>query len=151
MLRTGDDCSEGTSFQESYFADGKRTSLTNFVSRTLERINFCARKNSIGQKFPQNWRELAVANSAEIRKLLREANVDVVINADQTFLKYYPEMDMVLAPTGAKRIGGKINVNEKAGITCMVSADYYSSRLMPPFLVFDGIKRVDAKNPQMTN
>jgi hypothetical protein len=71
-----------------------------FLSRCLDRINFSVRKNSIGQKVPENWRELSVANAEEVRKVFKEADVEVIVNADQTFLRFYPEHEYVLAPTG---------------------------------------------------
>jgi hypothetical protein len=115
-------------------------------------MNFSIRKNSIGQKVPKNWRKEAEENIEEIRKVLREAEVDIVVNADHTFLRFYPEQEYVLAPTGCKRVGGKrIKTDEKAGCTLMVSAELNSSSLLPPFVVLNGTKKVNAKELQRTN
>ena len=86
--------------------------------------------------------------SKKIRRKFIDAGVDVVVNADHTFLRFYPEEEYVLAPNpkGPKRIGGKIKFDEKAGFTCMVGAELDTSRLIPPFLVFHETKRVDATN-----
>jgi hypothetical protein len=74
----------------------------------------------------------------------------VIVNADQTFLRFYPEHEYVLAPTGCKRVGGKIRSDEKSGCTLMVTAELNSSKLLPPFLVLNGRKKVNAKNLQQT-
>jgi hypothetical protein len=150
MLRVHDDCGEGTPFFNSFFAPNKSAALAGFLTRCLDRMNFAVRKNSIGQKVPEDWRELAVANVEEIRKALQEANVDIVVNADQTFLRFMPEQEYVLAPKGCKRVGGKVKTDEKAGCTLMVSTELNSSQLLPPFLVMNGTKKVDAKQLEQT-
>ena len=74
--------------------------------------------------------------SEKIRQKFIDAGVDVVVNADHTFLRFYPEEEYVLLPKGPKRIGGKIKLDEKAGFTCMVGAELDTSRLIPPFLKY---------------
>ena len=115
-LRARNDCAAETAFFNSYLASGKESALANFVKRCMERINFSVRQNSIGQKVPDNWRELALADSARIREAFSEFGVDHVVNADQTFVRFYPEKEYVLAPKGAKCIGGKMNSNEKSWV-----------------------------------
>ena len=50
------------------------------------------------------------------------------------------ESDQVLAPVayGATRIGGRVQVNDKAGCSLMVTASLYEDQLLPPFLVMGG-------------
>ena len=150
MLRIRDDCAQDTEFFKSMFSSGKQSCLSNFVTRCLDRIHFTVRKNSIGQKVPVNWRELALADSTKIKQVFKEAQVDIVINSDQTFIRFFPEMEFVLAPSGAKRVGGKINTNEKSGFTVMVSCELNSSTMLDPFIVFDGTKKQDAKDLHRT-
>ena len=52
-----------------------------------------------------------------------EANCDVVVNADQTFVNFYPETKQVIAPTAVKRVGGCVKSDDKAGFTLMVSLE----------------------------
>eukprot|EP00957_Ditylum_brightwellii_P185835 14149059-Ditylum_brightwellii.AAC.1 len=56
-----------------------------------------------------------------------------------------PEMEYVIAPTGAKCVGGKLKVDDKAGFTVMVTTELNSSIMLDPFFVFDGTKKEDAK------
>ena len=43
-------------------------------------------------------------------------NVDVVVNADETFLLFHPLGQRLIAPTGVKRVGTALQVdNEKWG------------------------------------
>eukprot|EP00956_Cyclotella_meneghiniana_P024783 scaffold50391_cov37-Cyclotella_meneghiniana.AAC.1 len=150
MLRCREDCAEGTDFYNSYLAARKGSQLAMFLSRILKRIHFSHRKNSIGQKIPENWRAMAVENVEEVRKVFIEAGVDVVVNADQTFIKFYPEVEYVLAPSGAKRVGGKMNADDKAGFTVMVTAELNASKLLPPFIVYNGTKKKDAQDLERT-
>ena len=151
MLRMRDVCAEGTEFYLKKLASGKQSGLAKFLSDALDRFHFSVRKNSIGQTVPENWRELAEKNSADLNKLFLEGKVDVVINADQTFVNFLPEAQYVLAPKGAKRIGGKIKGDEKSGFTLMVAAELNSSQLLPPFVVFNGTRIEESKRPQTTN
>lgn len=151
MIRCRDDCAEGSDFHNRYLLDSKKSALAMFVTRCLDRMNYCVRKNSIGQKVPADWRERSEVNVEEIVAVLKEAKVEVVINADQTFIRYYPESDYVCAPKGAKRIGGNLSSNEKSGFTLMVGAELNSSSLVAPFVVFDGTKKKSARNLQQTS
>ena len=65
----------------------------------------------------------SVECSDKIHQKFSDAGVDVVLNADHTFVRFYPEEEYVLAPMGVKRIDGKIELDEKAGFTCMVGAN----------------------------
>ena len=108
-----------------------------------------ARKNSIGQVVPNSWREDSEEASKEIREKLKDC--DVVVNADQTFIKLHMEHEKVLAPSGTKRVGGKVNpTDKKAGFTFMVTVEMFSNSILPPFLVFNGTKMSEAKRPTRT-
>ena len=87
--------------------------LCNFVTRTLEYFNFCSRKSTVSQSIPRNWRELAIAGALRIRKSFREKDVQVVIAADETFLRFHEASSTVVAPKGAKRVGTAMKSNEK--------------------------------------
>ena len=112
--------------------------LCNFVTRTLEYFNFCSRKSTVSQSIPRNWRELAIAGALRIRKSFREKDVQVVIAADETFLRFHEASSTVVAPKGAKRVGAAMKSNEKEGCTLMVSMEMISSQLLPPFVIFKG-------------
>lgn len=70
-----DDCQPGSSFYNQYFDPNKQSAQsgwTNWLSRVLKREGWSLRKHSIGQTVPENWRELAEANAAKIRKRFKE-------------------------------------------------------------------------------
>ncbi|KAL7531804.1 hypothetical protein ACHAWF_003919 [Thalassiosira exigua] len=89
-------------------------------------------------------------NAKKIRETLAVANVDMVINADQTFVNFFMEEQEVAAPTGTKRVGGKVKADVKKGFTLMVSCELETSRMGPPYAVFDGTKLCSAKHPERT-
>ena len=128
---------------------GKESSLANFLTRCLRRIDFVARKNSIGQVVPDDWRQLSEKSSESIRNNLRDC--DVIVNADQTFVKLYMEDETVLAPVGTKRVGGKVNPSDKKkGFTVMITVCMSSNVICDPFIVFTGTKKIRSKRPEQT-
>ena len=64
--------------------------------------------------------------------------MQVVIAADETFLRFHEASSTVVAPKGSKRVGTAIKSNEKEGCTVMVSMEMISSQLLPPFIIFKG-------------
>jgi hypothetical protein len=50
---------------------------------------FPIRKNSVSQSVPADWHSKAEENSARIRSTFLKENVDVAINADETFLSIH--------------------------------------------------------------
>ena len=70
----------------------------------------------------------------------------MVVCADQTFIKYLPEEEKVLVPTGTSRVGTTVEGPDKRkGVTLMLSAfirkmedGSYTKGLLPPFIVFNG-------------
>ncbi len=122
------------------FVNGKRNTLTKFISRTLRRNNWSIRKITISQSVPVDWRKKAEQNSARIRAKFRAEDVDVVVNADETFLLFHPFGDKLLAPTGIKRVGSAVQVdNEKWGATVMIACEYRTSSILPPMIIFTGV------------
>ena len=61
-----------------------------------------------------------------------------MVNADQAFLLCYHESKKIVAPRGAKRVGGNKQVAEKEGCTLMVTADLTSGLLLKPFVGKNG-------------
>ena len=113
--------------------------LVTWISRMLKYWSWSERKKSISQTVPKNWYDLCVEETELIRKFILEIQPDVVINADEVFFQFYPEDDKVLAQTGAKRIGSNRNPsNEKLGCTVMMGMEMFSSRMAPPFIIFNG-------------
>jgi hypothetical protein len=57
-------------------------------------------------------------------KFLRE-KVDVVVNADETFLLFHPFGNQLVAPTGVKHVGTVVQAdNEKFGATVLIACVY---------------------------
>mmetsp|Transcript_9761 Transcript_9761/g.22200 ORF Transcript_9761/g.22200 Transcript_9761/m.22200 type:complete len:792 (+) Transcript_9761:103-2478(+) len=154
-LSLREDCQPGflepdnkSCFYSSYLDPTKSQSgFTNWLNRVLDRHDWALRANSIGQAVPDNWRADSEENAADIRMKFSEAGVDVVLNMDQTFVNFYIEEKEVIAPKGVKRVGGKIKAEVKKGFTLMVIVNMLTSEIEAPFLVFDGVKLKDAKNP----
>ena len=122
------------------FVEGKRNTLQKFISRVLKRNRWSVRKISILQSIPVDWRQKAEENSARIREKFTMENVDVVVNADETFLLFHPFGDKLIAPTGIKRVGTAVQVdNEKWGATVMIACEYRTSSILPPMMIFTGV------------
>jgi hypothetical protein len=89
---------------------------------------------------PVDWRNKAEQNSERIRERIRGENVDVVINADETFLLFHPIGEKLLAPMGVKPVGTAVQVdNKKFGATVMIACEYRTSSILPPMVIFTGI------------
>ena len=71
------------------------------MSEVLERMGFCNRKNSVGQSVPDTWYNDTLEAAYEIREKFKREGVEIVVNADQTFIQFHPESEYVLAPKGA--------------------------------------------------
>jgi hypothetical protein len=121
-------------------AEGNSRSLNRYVQRVLERHKFSVRAISISQSVPRDWRSKAEENAARIRATFLKEKVDVVINADETFLLFHPFGQRLIAPTGIKRVGSVVQVdNEKWGATVMIACEYRTSCILPPMIIFTGV------------
>jgi len=128
-------------FYASYLDPQKKTSARergNWIRRVLRNMNFSVRKKTVSQNVPVDWRRLAEEAAADIRQAATGHNVTHIVNADQTFIIYFPEATHVIAPMGQKRIGSKVKYNSKQGCTLMVAADYHTGLLLNPFMVMHG-------------
>ena len=73
-----------------------------------------------------------------MRKLFEEEEIDVVLSADETFLRFYECTKQVLAPKGVKRAGVAFYVNEKNGCSVMITLDVCKYSIIP-FIIFTGV------------
>ncbi|KAH9154262.1 hypothetical protein AeRB84_003612 [Aphanomyces euteiches] len=88
-------------------------------------------------RVPKNWNEIAVEDSARICEHMK--NCDRIVAMDETFILFHPHKEKLLVPTGSKRAGTVIPVeDEKKGITLVVGCELYASRLLPPFIINTG-------------
>ena len=62
---------------------------------------------------PDIFRGLTENNTTDIQKLFCNNKVDVVVNVDQNFVYFYSREQVVVAPKGVKRVGGKIKSDKK--------------------------------------
>ena len=111
------------------------------------RIGFSGRKETVSQTVPDNWKEMSLAFSRSMKEYFRRMNVDVIVCADQTFLKFLLAEENMLVPTGVRRVGTTIESNDKRkGVSLMLAAyirkgddnDALTSGILPPFIVFNG-------------
>ena len=112
--------------------------LNTFIARSLHYCGFKARKSTVCQKIPHDWKEKAISISLRIRRFLSDSHVEIILSADETFCKFHETNNMVLVPIGSKNVGTALRYNEKDGCTVMVTLDMISNRVLPPFLIFAG-------------
>ena len=74
-----------------------------------------------------------------MRKLFKEENVDVVLTADETFLRFRQCTKKGLAPIGVKRVGLALSVNEKNGFSVMITLYMFANIALPLFIIFTGV------------
>jgi hypothetical protein len=116
---------------------GKRATLKRFVQWVLSRNKFSTRKISISQSIPVDWHSKAEENAVRIREQFFKENVDVIINADETFHLFHPFDQWLIAPTGIKHVGTVVQVvNEKRGAMVMISCESQTSSILPPMIFF---------------
>ena len=93
---------------------------------------------------PDNWHNEALEAAKEMREAFKDEGFGVVVNADQTFIKFYSESDYGIAPKSTKRVGGSVNADTQIGFILMVAAELNTSTLKDPFVAFTGTKMEDA-------
>jgi hypothetical protein len=131
---------EGSDDEIKLFVDGKKNTTNKFIHRVLKRNKFSIRKNSISQSVPVDWRMKAETNAARIRELFRAEEVDVVVNADETFVLFHMQDHRMIVPTGVKRVGTAAQVdNDKVGATVLIACEYNTSMIRPPMIIFTGV------------
>ena len=143
-------CKKNGAFFKQY-VDPKKSSasaqLSHWVTRLLKQIGFSSRKETVSQKVPENWVELSKAFSIAMLEKFRTARVDVVLCADQTFIRYRLAKEKLLVPKGLRRVGTTtVEHDERKGVTLMLTAYVeknwrtgdLASGVLPPFLVFNG-------------
>jgi hypothetical protein len=75
-----------------------------------------------------------------MRVKFRTQNIDVVMNADETFLLFHPFGEKLLAPTRIKHVETAVQVdNEEWGATVMIAFEYRTSSILPPMVMFTGV------------
>eukprot|EP00968_Pinguiococcus_pyrenoidosus_P019321 scaffold2088_cov452-Pinguiococcus_pyrenoidosus.AAC.1 len=126
-------------FLDAYGPTSQKTSakagLAGWLTRVMERAGFSERKKTVSQLVPDNWESLVRQAAASVRETMQD--VDVLLNADQTFVLFNNETERVAAKRGARRIGSNVKYNPKKGCTLMVTVDSRGI-LLKPFLVLDG-------------
>ena len=80
----------------------------------------------IGQKIPDNWRELSLNFSKQTLEYFADKSISVIVTANQTFVKFLLAQENLLVPTGVKRVGTSVhNDDERWGETLMPAADIW--------------------------
>jgi hypothetical protein len=122
------------------YVNGKKNTANKFLHRVLKRNQCNGRKNSISQSIPVDWRVKAEENALRIRNQFNEAKVDVVINADETFVLFHMQHHKLIIPTGIKRVGTAAQVdNKKVAATVLIACEYKTLMLLPPMVIFTGV------------
>jgi hypothetical protein len=134
-VRQGDD-----EEAKGLYVTGKPNTRNKFLHRTLKRHHYSVRENSISQSIPVDWRVKAEENSLRIRTQFKAANVDVVVNADETFVLFHMQDHKLIVPTGIKRVGTAAQVdNDKVGATVLIACEFKTSTILPPMVIFTGV------------
>ena len=71
--------------------------------------------STMSQKVPDNSVQIAQIEAERICETMRAAEVDVLINADETCVLFYLEDGHVIAPEGVTRVGSTNETNAKQG------------------------------------
>lgn len=131
--------STSSDFFKSFLAAGTPAAKrAGWLSSVMARANLAVRKQSVSQKVPDDWDALARRWTAETVQQFKDFGVEIIVNADQTFLTFVHESKYVIAPKGAKRVGGIVNPgDDKTGCTWMVVCDT-RGEVKGPFLVMTG-------------
>ena len=107
-------------------------------------------ENSIGQTMPDHWQKLTKVNEVALSKLFQDAKVEVILNSNQTFVYFDLEESVVVSPKNTKRVCGMVKSYAKAGFAEIVKVNLGTSYMDAPFLLFNGTKLKDTKNPKST-
>lgn len=113
-------------------------SLSQWLTRTLERIGFSVRKESISQSVPLNWMTIAFESCGIIRDTMRAASVTRLVNMDEMFINFYPKEKNLIAPINSKRVGSNRKEDSKKGCTVVVACEMFASQVIAPFVIMDG-------------
>jgi DDE superfamily endonuclease len=115
-----------------------KDNLRSFVRRAMDKGDFVTREKSVSQKIPEDWYPLSLEGAARVRATFLRENVDVVLAADETFVKFSESSSKVIVKKGAKRVGCAINMDLKDGCTVIPTMNMLGSRLLEPVVVFKG-------------
>ena len=100
-LMAMESCEKDGGFYQQYVDPNKRSAsaqLSHWLSRLLKRMGFSSRKETISQKVPENWIELSKAFCLSMQKHFKDAKVDVIVCADQTFVKFRLAKEKLIVP-----------------------------------------------------
>ena len=115
-----------------------------FTSWAIKRIRHSNCKNCIRQAVPNDSCTISLTAAKETRKDFLTEDADVVVNADQTFINFYPKSLHVIAPKSSRYTEGNVKANIKLGFTLMVTEELSTSTMQDQFIVFAGIKIEEA-------
>ena len=62
-------------------------------------------KEGVSQKILDEWQQLSKIGTKRVRETFKEANVDVVLAVDETFIRFHETKGFVIGQSGEKRIG----------------------------------------------
>lgn len=105
--------------------------LSQWVSRRLDGNGWSICAEHAVPQVPLDWYETAIKTSSELRCFMR--SVDVLISADEMFLHFFPRE----IPRGGGA-SGKASVESKLGSTVVLSCEFFSSMVLPPFILMTG-------------
>ena len=71
---------------------------------------------------------MAEAGAKRVRERFKKENVDVVVAADETFVRFHESKNTVIAPLGEKRVGSTAKIDEKSGCTVLPLMDMTKRR-----------------------
>jgi hypothetical protein len=98
------DDDEIANFKKNYLGAKNLSKFSTWLECVLKKNGWTLRKKTVSQKIPNNWVEVARADSARICELMK-AGVEVLINSDEMFVQFYPADDRVVAPKRSSPCG----------------------------------------------
>jgi len=91
----------------------KKHTVHKFLGQILKKNKFSIRQNSIPQSLPLDWQRKSKENTLRICTLFKAENVNVVINADKTFVLFHMKENCLIVPTDMNRVGTATQVHNE--------------------------------------
>jgi hypothetical protein len=87
-----------------------------------------------------DWGRKSEENALRIHTLFKAEGINVVINADETFVLFHMKDNHLIVPRGVKRVGTAAQVhNNKMGAPVLISCEFRTSMILVPVIIFTGV------------
>ena len=88
---------------------------------------------------PSVLQKKSTYSAHRVRNCFVKKDVDVILSADETILRFHETTKNILALKGVKRVGVVLPVNEMNDYLVMRALDMFANITLPPFVIFIGV------------